>query len=249
MWILIRGLLREQRHWGDFATRFKALFPKEEILTFDIAGSGIRSHERSRLSIASMVDDLREELKKERGGAHDQELKLLGISMGGMLVSEWVHSFPSEIKQAVLINTSIRGLNPIHQRLRKSVLKDIIKIVFSSNTDKEQIIANMVSNHEVRRTDCLPLMQKIAQESPISKANAVRQLYAAASFELAEAVPRMPTLVLCSEFDRMVDFRCSKRIAELWNSSIEIHPSAGHDLVMDDPDWVLKKVGDWMMAT
>jgi hypothetical protein len=35
-------------------------------------------------------------------------------------------------------------------------------------------------------------------------------------------------------------------IARRWNCPIAIHPTAGHDLPLDDGVWIAKQVHDWL---
>jgi hypothetical protein len=36
-WVLLRGLMREQRHWGNFTQQFAQAHPHERIITLDFA--------------------------------------------------------------------------------------------------------------------------------------------------------------------------------------------------------------------
>ena len=55
----------------------------------------------------------------------------------------------------------------------------------------------------------------------------------------------VPILLLASLGDRLVSPRCSERIARAWNAPLRMRPDAGHDLPLDDPDWVLGQLLDW----
>jgi pimeloyl-ACP methyl ester carboxylesterase len=52
-------------------------------------------------------------------------------------------------------------------------------------------------------------------------------------------------LVLASLGDRLVSPGCSRRIASRWALPIRLHPTAGHDLPLDDPEWVVQQVLGW----
>lgn len=73
---------------------------------------------------------------------------------------------------------------------------------------------------------------------------AVRQLHAAVRYRI-QSPPRVPILLLASRHDRLVDVRCSHSIARAWRCDLHEHPSAGHDLPLDDPDWVVEHVATW----
>ena len=86
------------------------------------------------------------------------------------------------------------------------------------------------------------------QDNPVSAANALRQLVAAARFRAPAAAPATPLLVLASSGDALVDPRCSAQLAAQWQCPISIHPWAGHDLPLDDGTWVAAQVAEWLGA-
>jgi len=83
---------------------------------------------------------------------------------------------------------------------------------------------------------------KVAEAHPVAAANALRQLLAAARFMPPRSKPPIPTLVLSGLGDRLVNPRCSQAIAQAWNLPLETHPTAGHDLTLDEPEWVIEKL-------
>jgi hypothetical protein len=46
--------------------------------------------------------------------------------------------------------------------------------------------------------------------------------------------------------DQLVNVQCSLTLAERWHCSIKLHPTAGHDLPLDDGIWVAQQVKDWI---
>ena len=103
----------------------------------------------------------------------------------------------------------------------------------------------MTSN--VRNETVLPLWQTLRMERPVSRPNALRQLLAAARFQGPQRKPVTPTLVLASEQDQLVSAECSKILATQWQSALRLHPSAGHDLPLDDGPWVAAQVRQWLL--
>jgi pimeloyl-ACP methyl ester carboxylesterase len=84
------------------------------------------------------------------------------------------------------------------------------------------------------------------RECPVSRASALRQLWAAARYKAPAAKPAVPMLVLTSTHDGLVDTRCSERLAAAWQCEIARHPQAGHDLPLDDSAWVLAQIQRWL---
>ena len=53
-WVLLRGLTREQGHWGNFPHRLAAALPPGSVvLTPDIAGNGTRHAEASPATVGA----------------------------------------------------------------------------------------------------------------------------------------------------------------------------------------------------
>jgi alpha-beta hydrolase superfamily lysophospholipase len=81
---------------------------------------------------------------------------------------------------------------------------------------------------------------------PVSTSNTLRQLMAAARFRPSMPPPAVPLLVLASGRDALVDSRCSLQLARRLHAEVAVHPSAGHDLTLDDGPWVVAQIGRWL---
>ena len=60
-WILLRGLAREKRHWGDFLEQFRSAFPNDKILALDLPGAGEFFKETSPRTVEGMFNFVRGE--------------------------------------------------------------------------------------------------------------------------------------------------------------------------------------------
>jgi pimeloyl-ACP methyl ester carboxylesterase len=56
----------------------------------------------------------------------------------------------------------------------------------------------------------------------------------------------VPTLLLASQTDHLVNVICSTTLAQRWQCALHLHPSAGHDLPLDDGDWVITHIHRWL---
>lgn len=232
-WLLLRGLLREQGHWGDFPSQLQQHLPDIKIITLDIPGNGLKHLEKSPSSIAEMVDELRCQYKVE------QPLNILALSMGGMMATNWMQRFPHEISKAVLINTSLKKINPFYHRLRPSNYLRLLGLMSNSHDKKEKSILKLTTNNPLRRQKALGNWLDIARTRGVSKRNAIRQIIAASTFSPQEKPPIQDILFLNSQHDRIVNPKCSEHIAITWRKSLITHPTAGHDIPLDDPEWVI----------
>ena len=115
IWILLRGLMREQRHWGEFPATLARALPGARIVTPDLPGNGTRHDEDSATRVAAMVEDCRQHLLARGIPA---PYHLLALSLGGMVAVEWASRYPQEIARCVLVNTSMRPYSPFYLRLR-----------------------------------------------------------------------------------------------------------------------------------
>lgn len=245
-WILLRGLMREQRHWGRFPGQLARALPGATIITPDLPGNGIHHAALSPTSVAQMVEACRADVRTRGLRA---PYALLALSLGGMVAVEWASRYPQEIDRAVLINTSMRPFSRFHQRLRWRNYPAIVRMLFDGGTDaQERLILRLTSRHgdNAEREGLLRRWLGYQHEFPVSRRNALRQLLAAARFHAPAARPAAPLLVLSSSGDQLVDPRCSQQLAQAWHAPHRVHPDAGHDLPLDDGDWVAAQVAAWL---
>jgi pimeloyl-ACP methyl ester carboxylesterase len=251
-WILLRGLTREARHWGALPDALRAagvLAHDDVLLTPDLPGNGEQARVRSPRHVAGMVALLRDELARQhvRG-----PYCVLAMSLGGMVATDWAQRFPGEVSRLVLINTSMRPFSRAPQRLRRAAWPDLLRVM----RQWQDADANMAEGIEatIHARTCnardtlsadLAAWTAIRRSAPVSRANALRQLWAAAAFRAARTAPACPVLVLSSRGDRLVDPVCSLQLARAWQVPHVEHPAAGHDLPHDDAAWVAARVRDW----
>jgi pimeloyl-ACP methyl ester carboxylesterase len=236
-WIFLRGLTRGKGHWGYFPEYFLTRFPNANIEFLDLPGNGDRSNEVSPLRIQDYVHDLRKHSKL----IHSGSVNLLSISLGSMIAVAWQDLYPAEIAKTVLINTSFKGLAP-WQRFHLSSMKSFLQVPFAKSAwDKENLISQVVCNHEENRLKSLPLLVKQTERSTFQIQNFFRQLYAAAKADFP-VQPKTQIVLLASQKDRLVSALCTQKLSQKWGVLAHFHPTAGHDLPIDDPDWVLDHI-------
>lgn len=246
-WVLLRGLTREARHWGDFPRRLAAAFPAATVLSPDLPGNGRLDAQRSPANVAGMVAQLRTVLREQ---GHVPPYRVLAMSLGAMVTVAWAQQFPHEIEAAVLINTSLRPISPFWQRLRpRSYLPLLLLAVFGGKPRAwEETILQLTTRLAAEPQAVLAHWIRLRESAPVSRANALRQLRAAIGFRAPRAAPAVPLLLLASEQDGLVDPRCSARLARCWHLPLAWHPEAGHDLPLDDPEWLIARLQEWSPA-
>lgn len=241
--VLIRGILREARHWGKFTDILQEQYlDKAEILTPDIPGNGRLHDITSPKTIAGMVDALREQVPASN------QRTLIALSMGGMIAIDWMTRYSDEIKSAVLINTSARPFSPFYHRLRWVIYPKILRIIFRSQYRKEADILALTSNRYHCDSELLESWRHWQQQCPVSTVSARNQFCAAAKF-CVTTKPRQPILIVASKADRLVDFHCSLALHEELQTDFISHDTAGHDLPLDEPEWLVNAICQWVSKT
>lgn len=256
-WILLRGLTREARHWGEFPHQLAPLLQTAttaasavaQVLPLDLPGNGAFYRETSPGSVRGMVEFSRQRLQSM---GCVPPYRLIALSLGGMVAAHWALQHPQEITRLVLINTSLWPFSGVAERLRPGSWLRLMQLAArwqsaGSSDAVERVIHQLTCQRTDSRATDLADWERIRRQAPVSAANAARQLWAAARFSSARG-PRCPVLVLSSRGDRLVDPRCSARLAQAWKAQHHEHPWAGHDLPHDDPDWVGQRLSEWLNA-
>lgn len=236
-WLFLRGLARESGHWQGFIDDCQSQLGWH-CQGLDLPGFGSEYRRPSPLSIAEIRRDLQQRLALPTS----QALGIVAMSLGGMVALDWLAAEPERIHRAVLINTS-SSANPPWQRLQPSALPWLLRALCAQQaTQQERASLNMVSNRRAEDVELLKLHCALRAAHPARKRNVLRQLWAASRFRCPRALhyPQRLTL-LASRGDRMVSWHCSAALAKKLEAPLSLHPSAGHDLVLDDPDWLLRQ--------
>jgi pimeloyl-ACP methyl ester carboxylesterase len=258
VWIFLRGWSREAGHWGAFPQVFARALG-DVVQCVDLPGTGSKWMESSPTTVAGQVQALRSSLEVIRLYQHpEQRLHLFAISFGSMVATHWAQHYPQEVAASVLLNPSFKGLSPWFSRLRPRALPGLVRAALTADLlqSETQILKQVSQAPGAIQAETAREWAGIRKARPISTLNSLRQLLAAlragapraASLGEAAAAPSLPpTLILGSGGDRLVDSkRCSGDAARALGASLRMHPTAGHDLPLDEPEWVIAQVQDWL---
>lgn len=246
-WVLLRGLTREAGHWGDFPAQLQTALPGSRVHCVDLPGNGRLHRLPSPRTVAEMGASVRAQLQ---AAGLPPPYHLLAMSMGAMVAVDWAARHPAELGAAVLINTSLRPFNPGWQRLRPSALPVLLALALPGRSElaREAQVLRLTARL-ARPQPLLDTWADLRQRQPVSAANALRQLVAAARFRAGAKAPAVPMLVLCSRADALVHPACSHTLAQRWGMPLREHPQAGHDLPLDDAAWVIARVREWQRSS
>ncbi|CAE6811495.1 alpha/beta fold hydrolase [Paraburkholderia haematera] len=244
-WILLRGLTRETRHWGRLPDLLREVAGTDRLVLLDLPGNGEFAHLRAPAMVEDMVGFVR--IAALQTGATGP-YRVLAMSLGGMVATDWAQRHPGEIERLVLINTSMRPFSRMHERLRPSAWPGLLGVAahWRDATRAEGGIHRLTCNNVDTLGEDLDAWSEIRQSAPVSRGNAIRQLWAAARFSAAATKPRCPLLILSSRADKLVNPVCSAKLAAAWGAAHREHQWAGHDLPHDDPAWTSEQVQAWL---
>lgn len=243
-WVLLRGLARGTFHWGDFPGQLRQQAPAgHEVIALDLPGNGALCQQRSPWRIGELVASVRDQLARRQ--VRPPYIPLT-ISMGSMVALEWAREEPSAVLGCVLINSSIAGLSPFWQRLRPRawLVAGRLLLPGGGQLARESAILRLTTTRKIS-PELARQWAAHAAQCPPGPPNMLRQLTACARYAGPQGGPRVPLLLLASRRDRVVAIDCSRAMARAWRATLREHPWAGHDLPLDDGQWVIEHACAW----
>jgi pimeloyl-ACP methyl ester carboxylesterase len=167
--------------------------------------------------------------------------------LGAMVTVCWADQHPEELTSCVLINTSLRPFSPFWHRLRPQQYPTILRLLLTRAGAQpwEDAIMHMTTRHPTNAETMMRRWLALRSQHPVTIANALRQLWAATRYRAPAKAPPVPTLLLNSLGDQLVNPACSAVLAAQWQVPMLRHPTAGHDLPQDAGPWVAQQVQAW----
>ncbi len=245
-WLLLRGLARERRHWYDFPSCFKERLGVKRVELLDVAGVGTECARAPRPSAQWLARDLArrvEALEPPDSGAWS----VLGVSLGGMLALELCRLMPKQVLHAIVINASSRISFP-HQRMRPRAASALARIaLLPPGTGREEAVLALTAHlSTAARRAHAERAASFARDAPMRSWAVTCQLVAALRFTPPRPRDvRARLLFLCSRRDALVAPSCSWALAARYSAECQEHPWAGHDLALDDPNWLMARVSQF----
>ncbi|MBC7428600.1 MAG: alpha/beta hydrolase [Bacteriovorax sp.] len=234
-WIFLRGLTRGNIHWSVFPEIFKKINPDAQMEFLEIPGNGLCSEEKSPVSAGALLDSLR---IKSNFVKNKESFHLCGISLGGMAAMKWAESYPGEVLSVAVINSSLAQFSTFNKRLLPENYETLLRTLFMhGHYQQEESVLKITSNRFEETKKNLEAFAVFSENHKVTKINFLRQLILAKSINI-NSVVKKPFKVISSQNDRLVDHGCSKQIVLKLGGKEFIHPTAGHDLPLDEPEWL-----------
>jgi pimeloyl-[acyl-carrier protein] methyl ester esterase len=243
-WLLLRGLAREHEHWFDFPGRLSKVLGAR-VVGLDLPGCGTEWQTMAPLSVVANARHLAGRLRHQYG-VPTRPWGILGLSFGGMVALALAENFPTWVSHLVLVNSSSR-LSPALERIQPLGAAELLRIAtLAGSRERERAVYRLVSSLDADALDrCVQRAVELGVQRPVRRSTVARQLAAAARFVPSGKAPRR-LLVLSSANDRLVNPQASARLAQFFQAPLRVHPTAGHELTLDDPDWVVARIKSWL---
>lgn len=238
-WIFLRGLTRGKGHWVDFIERFQKANPQAVIELLDIPGNGSENKKTSPLHIQDYVYFIRSNSKfvKEK-----KKFNLVGHSLGGMVTVHWAHLFPEDLHKIFVMNSSLRGTQPAFERFKIKNIKWLVLYAFEKDfIKKEGYSLKVISNNATRSLEVVKSLAEYTKKYPVKDTNFFRQMIAGARAEMPISLD-VPTKIIASKEDQLASYKNSVVIAEKLHGELVLHETAGHDIAIDDPEWLIRQL-------
>jgi pimeloyl-ACP methyl ester carboxylesterase len=248
VWVLLRGLSRASGHWGVFPEHLQrelaVLQPTVRLVALDLPGTGAFRRQASPTQVSAIVDACRGELQRQ---GIQGPLSLVGMSLGAAVLTDWANRYPAEVESGVLINPSLRPFSELFRRSRPLNYLELLLLSlsrFSTRMREERVLS--LTTRLTPTQAVIDHWVELQRQYPLGVRNTVRQLLASRRYRASRTRPAAPMLLLCSKGDKLVDWRCSQAMSRAWGAPLRLHTKAGHDLPLDDPQWVARAVAEWL---
>jgi pimeloyl-ACP methyl ester carboxylesterase len=236
-WVLLRGLMRDGRHWGDFTSLLGDHLAKRGIalVTADLPGCGRLANSLSPLSLSDYVEPVWRQIDANTRGP----VVLIGLSMGGMVALAMAAAAPQRVAHLVLMNASAANLSPWYCRCSIGgvllALRHSVRVPGTSRL--EALILALTSHRHSKDPELVRRWSQYRLEQPISFANTLRQLWAAVHFSAPQITS--PISIIYGEQDRLVEPGCSLALGNFYAVPALGIVDCGHDIALDQPESLL----------
>lgn len=242
--LMFQGLGQSIGSWTFQIPFFKR---RMQVITLDNRGIGESSRPNYPYTMDMFIDEtiaLLEYLKIE------EQVHVMGISMGGMIAQQFALKHPEKVKTLVLLATAAyMNPTPLIEKYRHfkedlsidEAFEEILKLMFS-----EDFIAKVQKDENLYDT----LKQKLMLENPPRMQDYINRGAAIAEHDTRDSLHSItqPTLIVAGSNDKIIPVEESKFLHEkIPNSRLEIIKGYGHgSLLIEDFERINNLIWDFI---
>ncbi|MDO6527199.1 alpha/beta fold hydrolase [Motilimonas sp. 1_MG-2023] len=238
--VLLRGLSRDQRHWGSFKVLLQQSLPHYQVTCLDTLGNGTLLDHKSPLK----MDEYGQYLLAQLAEHEIKQPILVGLSLGGMVALSALAQKPEQIHHVITINSS-SNLSPWWQRF--SLPWALGHLLFAKRKPHcSRLEYGILQFTSVQQNQNIALLQQWSEyrkEANTKLSNSLRQIIAAATFTVDERLKSVGKVSIVSAMqDRLVNPACSRQLAQHLAAPLFRIENAGHDLALDQPQRLIQTI-------
>lgn len=240
--VLLNGGMMTHASWGLVAAR---LAERYRVLGFDFRGQ-LLSPGEAPLDLAAHAADVAELL--DRLGW--ESAHLVGTSFGAEVALELAAARPERARSVVAITAMDRstpGLEEGSETMRALLAELDTPAGGDARERFWDVMVEGVYSAAFREREAATLAARRAQLALLPAAwfqGVDRLLEAVEGFDLTPKLSaiRCPALVVSAADDRVMDPERSAALARALGAETAVHPTSGHGLVAEDPEWLARVV-------
>ncbi|MBX3420617.1 MAG: alpha/beta hydrolase [Pirellulaceae bacterium] len=238
--ILLHGFPLDHRMWTQTAEHLGTWF---HCLIPELRGFGLSSLD-DQYRIEDLADDI-DVMRKHL--APDQQVHLIGLSMGGYVALEYWRKYGQHLKSLTLTNTKPSVDDTAARQARLDMAE---RVVQAGTWPTVQPLMGRLIAANSSGTEVHQLLQTILQTaSPAAIAAAQRAMAERRDFVPHLESIKLPTLVLTGQLDPLAPPDATRQWAErISTSSYHEIPSVGHMTPMEAPAHFNRLVGEFLLS-
>ncbi len=243
--VLLNGGMMSFPAWEPVAARLRA---GHRVLLFDFRGQ-LLSPGEGPADLAGHADDLAALLDGLGwDGAH-----LIGASFGAEVALHFAARQPQRVRSLVAVTAMDRETEEF--RRQSDDMRAVLAEVLGGGERGRfyDVLVEGVYSAAYRHAEAPLIAARRAQidRLPLAWFDGVDRLLAAlAGFDLTRLLARIrcPALVVLAGDDRVMDGERSRALAAALAAEVVVHPTSGHALVAEDPEWLAEVCLEFLAA-